>query len=108
MYCAGWVKNGPTGVIATTMDDAFMTADIIARDWSEGVPFIGSNEEDSNSCGKPGWEALKADVAKRGLRPVSWDDWKHIDKEEKRRGAEKGKERVKCTSVEEMLKVLDG
>ncbi|KAK3901931.1 hypothetical protein C8A05DRAFT_34360, partial [Staphylotrichum tortipilum] len=27
LYCAGWVKRGPTGVIASTMEDAFGTAD---------------------------------------------------------------------------------
>ena len=33
-YCAGWVKSGPTGVIARTMADAFATADVIANDWA--------------------------------------------------------------------------
>ncbi|CBX99075.1 hypothetical protein LEMA_P083140.1 [Plenodomus lingam JN3] len=27
LYCAGWVKRGPTGVIASTMQDAFTSAD---------------------------------------------------------------------------------
>ena len=32
LYCAGWVKRGPTGVIASTMTDAFTTADSIIQD----------------------------------------------------------------------------
>ena len=36
-YCSGWVKNGPTGVIATTMDDAFASADSILEDWQLGT-----------------------------------------------------------------------
>ena len=36
MYCSGWVKRGPVGVIVTTMNDAFETAEVIANDISEG------------------------------------------------------------------------
>src|SRR5690606_19875791 len=38
VYCAGWVKRGPTGVIATTMEDAFTTAETIASDVHNGAP----------------------------------------------------------------------
>ncbi|EFX04174.1 NADPH-adrenodoxin reductase [Grosmannia clavigera kw1407] len=38
LYCAGWVKRGPTGVIASTMEDAFATADAIVHDWQAGIP----------------------------------------------------------------------
>ena len=109
MYCAGWVKRGPTGVIASTMDDAFVSADIVAKDWSEGVPFIRSDA--GNSTGdrsKLGWEAVKKEASRRGIRSVSWADWEIIDAEEKRRGQAKGKEREKCKSVAEMLSILDG
>ena len=36
MYCSGWVKRGPVGVIVTTMNDAFETAEVIANDINEG------------------------------------------------------------------------
>ena len=36
MYCSGWVKRGPVGVILTTMEDAFETAECIAQDLQEG------------------------------------------------------------------------
>jgi len=101
MYCAGWVKRGPTGVIASTMDDAFTTADIIARDWEESVKFIPGDVGE-----KVGWEAVKKMVEERGIRAVSWRDWERIDAEEQRRGREKGKVREKFTSVDAMLKVL--
>ncbi|EMC96841.1 hypothetical protein BAUCODRAFT_148388 [Baudoinia panamericana UAMH 10762] len=102
MYCAGWVKRGPTGVIASTMDDAFITADIIAKDWEEGTKFIEGDGE------KGGWDALKHEVERRGIRSVSWADWEKIDAEERRRGEAKGKVREKITRVNEMLRVLDG
>jgi adrenodoxin-NADP+ reductase len=112
LYCAGWVKRGPTGVIASTMTDAFITAEAIARDWRERQSsgqevidkrFIGSDE----SRGFEGVQEL-AKEAKIDLRPVSWKDWEKIDAVEKQRGRMNGgKPREKLASVEEMLKVLD-
>lgn len=32
LYCSGWIKTGPTGVIATTMTNAFGTAGVIVED----------------------------------------------------------------------------
>ncbi|KAI9655586.1 MAG: NADPH-adrenodoxin reductase [Bathelium mastoideum] len=104
LYCAGWVKRGPTGVIASTMEDAFTTADIIARDWNERVPFL--NEDDNRGC-KLGWDGVKDEAVKADVRPIDWSDWKRIDKYEKERGKAVGKEREKLTSVSEMLRVLD-
>lgn len=104
MYCAGWVKRGPTGVIASTLDDAFTTADVIVKDWKDGVPF----NEGGDRTRKDGLEEVKKAIEERGIRAVSWQDWERIDAEEIRRGQEKGKEREKCRSVHEMVKILDG
>ena len=32
MYCAGWIKRGPNGVVLTTMNDAFATAATLLGD----------------------------------------------------------------------------
>lgn len=106
MYCAGWVKRGPTGVIASTLDDAFTSADVIVSDWKNNVKFLGDEQE--GPVEKRGWEEVRKEVETRGLRRVSWEDWEKIDAEEIRRGKAKGKEREKCRSVEEMLRILDG
>ncbi|MCJ1390161.1 NADPH-adrenodoxin reductase [Xylographa bjoerkii] len=103
MYCTGWVKNGPTGVIATTMEDAFASAEAIAEDWEEGI-FLANGDVTRSS--KRGWDSLKADAMVRSRQTVSWEDWQTIDAEERRRGKVKGKEREKFTSVPEMLDVL--
>ncbi len=98
MYCSGWVKRGPAGVIANTMEDAFVTAEAIAKDWESQVPFLD---------GGRGWDALKDQAEALGLRTVNWDDWQKIDAAEKRRGRDRGKVREKFTSTKEMLDVLN-
>ncbi|EHL02941.1 putative NADPH:adrenodoxin oxidoreductase, mitochondrial [Glarea lozoyensis 74030] len=102
MYCAGWVKRGPTGVIASTMDDAFSTASSIVMDWKENKPFL--NPDGNTGLG---WEGVKAGAAERNLRRISWEDWKRIDAAEKENGRKVGKEREKFTSISKMLAVLD-
>lgn len=103
MYCAGWVKRGPTGVIASTMQDAFSTADAVTEDWYSQVPFLNA-EGDGTGLG---WDGVKEEAEKRGCRRVSWQDWQKIDAVEKGRGQSKGKEREKFTRIEDMLAVLD-
>ena len=98
LYSAGWVKRGPAGVIANTMEDAFATAEAIASDWENNKLFL---------AGRGGWDALSGEARKQGLRPVSWSDWQEIDVAEKARGKLEGKEREKFTRVEDMLSVLD-
>jgi adrenodoxin-NADP+ reductase len=106
LYCAGWVKRGPTGVIASTMLDAFSSADIIRQDWENDVPFLNSTNGEKKSTGL-GWDGIKEGVVGRGVRPLAWGDWKVIDEKERERGREKGKEREKFGSVGEMLGCLD-
>lgn len=87
LYCAGWVKRGPTGVIASTMEDAFSTAEVIVADW------------ESKASGKPGWDALRASIP----RATDWQDWLEIDAAEKRIGLAIGKKREKFDSIDQML-----
>ena len=37
MYCSGWVKTGPVGVILDTMSNAFETAETIIQDYKDGM-----------------------------------------------------------------------
>ncbi|KAL4918250.1 hypothetical protein BDW62DRAFT_70087 [Aspergillus aurantiobrunneus] len=103
LYCAGWVKRGPTGVIATTMTDAFSTADAIAADAARGG---GSLLNASHERTGLGWEGVRAEAEHRGLRATSWEDWERIDGAERERGSRKDKPREKFGRVEEMLGVL--
>lgn len=110
MYCAGWVKRGPTGVIASTMEDAFATADAICDDWkragtenSDKPQFLNSAEGGSTGLG---WEGVRPEAEKLGLRPTTWRDWEHLDVLEKERGSDKGKIREKFSRIDDMIKTL--
>jgi adrenodoxin-NADP+ reductase len=98
VYCAGWVKRGPTGVIASTMQDAFSTADAIAGDWAAKAPFLSTQSSH-------GWDGLKHDVDDSKSKVITWQDWHKIDKAEKERGHAVGKVREKFTSTSEMLSI---
>ena len=102
LYCSGWVKQGPTGVIAGTMEDAFVTAEAIVSDWHNY-----ESQKPELQKFRCGWDVLKASIVEIGVRTVSWEDWERIDAAEKEMGRKKGKEREKFSSVQEMLKVLD-
>jgi len=36
VYCSGWIKRGPVGVLATTMNDAFETGKLVVEDLKSG------------------------------------------------------------------------
>lgn len=98
LYCAGWLKTGPTGVIASTMQDAFTTGDAIVQDWDSGRRFLEPR--------RWGWEGLKQEMGSEANRAVTWDQWKRIDAAEKTLGRERGKVREKFTTTKDMLSVL--
>lgn len=107
LYCAGWVKRGPTGVIASTMEDAFATAEAIAEDWKGGREFLGDPEAaDARSVDSAGWEGVQSETGRTVANAaVDWEGWLAIDKAERDRGQLKGKERDKFTTTGDMLKV---
>lgn len=58
LYCSGWVKRGPTGVIATTMNDSFDTARVLIQDMEAGEVDLSVN--------KAGAQAITALLQTRG------------------------------------------
>lgn len=97
LYCSGWLKTGPTGVIATTMNNSFDTARSLVEDINSGILDVSS--------AKPGSQSISSLLEKRGVKPVTFSDWEKIDQVETRRGESSGKPREKILSVEEMLRV---
>ncbi|XP_044035271.1 NADPH:adrenodoxin oxidoreductase, mitochondrial isoform X2 [Siniperca chuatsi] len=97
LYCSGWLKTGPTGVIADTMNNSFDTARSLMEDMDSGTLDV--------SAAKPGSQSISALLEKRGVKPVIFSDWEKIDSVEMRRGEATGKPREKLLTVEEMLQV---
>lgn len=58
LYCSGWLKTGPTGVIATTMNSSFDTARSLVEDMESGTLDV--------SAMKPGSQSIGALLEKRG------------------------------------------
>ncbi|EGX94658.1 NADPH-adrenodoxin reductase Arh1, putative [Cordyceps militaris CM01] len=101
IYCAGWVKLGPTGVIASTMNDAFATGDAIVNDWLSGATFLQSDGKAA------GWNGIRGeDGTVNADKAIDWENWRQIDKVEKEKGRVKGKEREKFTSTTQMLSII--
>ncbi|KAM5273354.1 NADPH:adrenodoxin oxidoreductase, mitochondrial [Ctenodactylus gundi] len=97
LYCSGWVKKGPTGVIATTMTDSFLTGQVLLQDLKSGLLPAGP---------RPGYVAVQALLSTRGVQPVSFSDWETLDAEEVSRGRGAGKPREKLVDPQEMLRLL--
>ena len=96
LYAAGWIKRGPTGIIGTNKADAVATVKGLLED----IPGM----EPGARVGGKGLHAL---LDERGVRWVSYGDWRKIDAAEVARGKTRGKPREKLTTINEMLAVLD-
>lgn len=96
LYVAGWIKRGPSGVIGTNKPDSQETVEAIIAD-------MGALQSRPVSAGAAGVQRL---LDEKGLRPVSFDEWRQIDAAEIARGKESGKPREKFTRIQEMLAQL--
>jgi len=94
VYCAGWIKRGPTGVIGTNKKDATETVELLLEDARAGLL---SRAADATA------DAVLELLAGRGVQPVLYAGWEAIDALELSRGAEQGRARIKLCSWEELL-----
>jgi ferredoxin--NADP+ reductase len=96
MYCTGWIKRGASGLIGTNKADSQETVEQLLADAPQLTP---ASQRDN--------EALRRRLAERGVRAISFEDWKQIDAAEIERGRAQGKPRENFTTVDQMLAVLD-
>jgi ferredoxin--NADP+ reductase len=94
LYAVGWIKRGPSGVISSNRPDGVTVAEYICEDFK-------------SKSGKPGRAALEPLLKERGVRAISFEDWKKIDAAEIERAGGADQPREKFVTVPEMLKVLD-
>jgi ferredoxin--NADP+ reductase len=98
LYCAGWIKRGPTGVIGTNKKDATETVDLLVDDFRESR-LVAS-----------GLARASVDdvLAERGVNVVMYAGWEAIDTLERDRGSGQGRPRVKLATWDELLAAARG
>jgi ferredoxin--NADP+ reductase len=99
VYCAGWIKRGPTGVIGTNKKDAAETVELLLEDARSGrLPRTG------------GVSAERVDdvLQERGIECVEYAGWEAIDALERRRGEPHGRPRIKLCTWEDLLTASRG
>ena len=92
VYCAGWIKRGPTGVIGTNKKDATETVEQLLEDAHAGLLSRDDAAGDLDEL-----------LAERGVEAVVYAGWEAIDVLERERGGEQGRPRVKLRTWDELL-----
>jgi ferredoxin--NADP+ reductase len=90
LYCAGWIKRGPSGVIGTNRKDAAETSAHVLEDAEAGLL-------------EPGAGDLEDLLRERGMPFVEYAGWEAIDEHERALGAPHGRPRVKLVTWDELL-----
>ncbi len=92
VYCTGWIKRGPSGVIGTNKKDATETVELLLADArANGLP------------GRTTDERLDELLAERDVEPVLYAGWEAIDAAERAAGEPQGRPRVKLRTWAELL-----
>ena len=98
MYCTGWIKRGPTGVIGTNKKDATETVAALLADVADGS-LLPSGADAA---------AVDALLAERGVEVVSQAGWEAIDAAERAAGEPHGRPRVKLCTWDALLGAARG
>jgi ferredoxin/flavodoxin---NADP+ reductase len=94
VYCAGWIKRGPTGIIGTNKKDAAETVGLLLEDVAAGRL---EPKPDAPAA------AVDALLAERAVRLVEYAGWTSIDEVERAAGEKGGRPRVKLCRWDDLL-----
>ncbi|MCL2455622.1 MAG: FAD-dependent oxidoreductase [Micrococcales bacterium] len=97
MYCTGWIKRGPVGLIGHTKSDA-----------QETVRHLVSDAPGLVRAPSPDPDAVDALLASREVQVVPWTGWELLDAYEQQLGAAQGRERVKVVPRDDMIDISLG
>jgi len=99
MYCTGWVKRGPTGIINTNIYDARETVASIVED-------AGRGKLDPPSSRLSSFLEVLAKVGRKKVEEVvTWEGYQKIDAYECEMGATRGKPREKIIDAQELVRI---
>ncbi|MGB5526767.1 MAG: NADP oxidoreductase, partial [Gemmatimonadota bacterium] len=96
-YVAGWIKRGPSGIIGTNKPDAVQTV---------AAMLVEARRGDTRVPERPEPEAVTEVLESRGVRYVTFEDWRKLDEVETMEGEAQGRPRVKVVRVERMLEIM--
>jgi len=94
VYCTGWIKRGPSGVIGTNKKDAVETAGALLEDLAAGR---------LHDAPSPTLEAIEALVADHRPEAIEYGHWESIDAHERALGDPHGRPRIKLCSWDQLL-----
>jgi ferredoxin--NADP+ reductase len=94
VYCNGWVKRGPVGLIGHTKGDAIETVKSLLEDLVDGPRAVDPSEE-----------SVVAFLEERGVEYTTWDGWYRLDEHEKGLGAAFGEVTAKDGALVPRLRV---
>jgi len=93
VYCTGWIKRGPVGLIGHTKSDASETVRHLVADAAGLAP-----------APEPDPAAVVDLLRGKGVDVLTWNDWEVLDAYERLLGEPHGRERIKVVSREDMLR----
>jgi len=94
VYCTGWIKRGPTGVIGTNKKDASETIELLLEDARAGSLVRG----DASATA----ESVDELLSSRCVEHVTYAGWEAIDAAERARGEPQGRPRIKLSTWAEL------
>ncbi|PZF81500.1 FAD-dependent oxidoreductase [Jiangella anatolica] len=95
VYVTGWLRRGPTGVIATNRGDANEVAESVLADL-DALP---------GRAGEP--DTVDKLLAERDVRVVTWADWLRLEAHEKAAGDAAGGDPIVVHDLVAALEVID-
>mmetsp|Transcript_34804 Transcript_34804/g.80450 ORF Transcript_34804/g.80450 Transcript_34804/m.80450 type:complete len:172 (+) Transcript_34804:1472-1987(+) len=105
LYATGWIRRGATGIIGTNLTDAKEVASAIVEDILEGS---AGREEGENMASKGARRHLRQILQDRGIRYITWEDYKIIDAHETNPAncRTENQPRKKITSIDDVIKLI--
>ena len=97
VYCTGWIKRGPVGLIGHTKADAIETIGHLISDRSSWWKPARPDEQD-----------IVETLRDRGVDFMDWKQWLRVDAEEKSQGQARGRERLKLHDRKQMIEISKG
>jgi NADPH-dependent glutamate synthase beta subunit-like oxidoreductase len=95
LYCAGWAKRGPTGLVGTNSPDSKATIELLLEDLRDGKTMSPTPQCETEAA-----------LRKNGIDFVTWSDWLRLDAHERSEGETRGKARHKEPSAEALMQAV--